>query len=351
VSESQQPALYFAPTPDRWALALHRYPQPDREAPAALLCSGYGCNRHFIDFDEQYSLARFLAGRGFDTWVVELRGRGRSRPMDGCPRPRDWTFDDLARTDVPSAIAFVQREVAHRRLCWIGHSLGGMVLYAYLGLGGGEPRPAAAVTLGSPVMFPRARSPLWERLGSLALALPIPRSVPQRPVLGALWHVAHWFGGLGIGMNPENVDPAVVRIALRRAMCNVSRDKLRQLARWSTTGEFASVDGTIDYRANLRRVETPTLVIGGALDRLAPPAVAEKAYDLLGTREKRVVILKESHGFSADYGHLDMIFGRRSRQEVFPLVAEWGEQILAAGNGKGEARSNSGGPARRSRVA
>jgi predicted alpha/beta hydrolase len=122
--ERLEPSVYFAPTVDRWELALYRYGQSDPSAPAAILAGGYACNRHFMDFDERYSLARYLAQRGFDTWVVEFRGRGRSRPLRGCKQPGRWTFDDLALIDVPTILAFVAHELGHRRLCWIGHSMG-----------------------------------------------------------------------------------------------------------------------------------------------------------------------------------------------------------------------------------
>jgi hypothetical protein len=30
-----------------------------------------------------------------------------------------------------------------------------------------------------------------------------------------------------------------------------------------------------------------------------------------------------SHGFSADYGHGDLVLGRRAPEELFPLVADF----------------------------
>src|SRR5579885_782730 len=107
--------VHFARTADGWRLALHRHrPRRGGSGLPVILCPGYGCNRHFIDYDERYSLARFLAARGFDAWVLELRGRGLSHPMPGCARPWRWTFDDLARVDGPAAIARVA-EATRRR--------------------------------------------------------------------------------------------------------------------------------------------------------------------------------------------------------------------------------------------
>ena len=326
------PDVCYVPTHDGWALALYRYHVADSQAPAVILCSGYGCNRLFIDYDEQYSLARYLARRGFDAWVVELRGRGASHPLPGCHQPATWTFDDLARVDVPTVVQFVRRQVGHRRIGWIGHSMGGMLLYAHLGLARDDSVVAAGVTLGSPIGFPGMASQLARGLGQLLLALPGPQRVPQRAALGALWHLVGWTRALQVGMNPENVDRRLVGRALRRSICNVSRAKLQQLSQWSLRGEFASVDRATDYRANLRHVHTPMLMVAGACDRLASPSHVAIAEGLLAARRKRVVVAGREQHFSADYGHVDLVFGRRATDEIYPLIADWIGDTLAAGN-------------------
>jgi pimeloyl-ACP methyl ester carboxylesterase len=325
-----EPSVYFAPTVDRWELALYRYGQSDPSAPAAILAGGYACNRHFMDFDERYSLARYLAHRGFDTWVVEFRGRGRSRPLRGCKQPGRWTFDDLALIDVPTVIAFVSHELGHRRFCWIGHSMGGVLMYAYLGTETIGLSPTAAVALATPVQFPRTAYDLVHSIGSALLSVPFPGRVPQRAALGVLWHLVGWSRALEIGMNPDNVDRAVVGAALRRSLSNGSRAELQQLSEWSNTGTFTSVDGAIDYRANLRRVTIPSLVVAGPRDRLAPPEAAERGYELLASPKKRFVVLDRESSFSADYGHVDIVFGRRAPDEVFPLIADWAADSLVA---------------------
>lgn len=320
----------FAPTRDGWALALHRYRRDEPGAPAAILCSGYACNRHFVDFDDRHSLARFLTRRGFDTWVVELRGRGKSHPLPGCREPDQWTFDDLAHIDVPAAIEHVRQTLGHGRIAWVGHSMGGMALYAHLGVAARHVAPAAAVTLGAPVVFPQLASELAHRIGAFLLALPFPGRVPQRAVIGALWLLVGRTRAVAIGMNPDNVDHVVVGTALRRAITNVSPAKLRQLAQWARTGTFASADGSLDYRRNLRRMETPTLVVAGACDRLATPETVAAAFEEMPTAAKRFLVLGTDAGLGSNYGHVDMILGRRAPDEVFPLIADWLQDALAA---------------------
>jgi len=132
-------------------------------------------------------------------------------------------------------------------------------------------------------------------------------------------------------MNPANIEHWVVGTALRRALGNPSRAKLQQLARWSMEGRFNSFDGQIDYRANLQRIHTPMLVVAGGQDRLAPPESVGYGFDRMASSAKRFVTLDRASGFSADYGHVDIVFGRRAPDEVFPLVAEWVGDTLSGG--------------------
>jgi pimeloyl-ACP methyl ester carboxylesterase len=314
----------FARTPDGWDLALHHY----RGAPVAaqmppvILCPGYSFNRVFMDFDNRYSLARFLAQRGFDTWVLELRGHGDSE-FAGEHRT-GWTFDDLVELDVPTAVRAVRAQ-SGRRPVWIGHSMGGILIYAALGADAAlQESVAGLVTMASPVAFPPVTSPLFRGVGQLLATLPLPQRLPQRGALVALWSAVSWSPGvLDVGMNPANIDRQAFGEALRRGICNVSRSLLRQLAQWSLSGELRSCDQRIDYRAGLAHITTPALIIAGAADRLAPPELVRFAYDHVSSTRKQYREFSIRNGDSADYGHVDLVFGRRAPEEVFPAIATW----------------------------
>ena len=316
--------VHFAATPDGWRLALHRYrPHANGPGTPVVLCGGYGCNRRFLDADERASLARFLSRRGFDAWLLELRGRGLSHPIAACRRPGAWTFDDLATIDVPAGIAYVAAATG-RRVAWIGHSMGGMVLYAYLGC---HPKAAdsvlAGVTIASPVVFPAVSSALLNRIGYLLLGVPFSDTVPQRLLLGMLWHLVGRTEAAAVGMNPANVDHNEVGRVLRHALCDVSRLKLRQLAGWALEGGFTSVDGRVDYRAALAHVTTPLLVVAGSLDQLATPSAVHRVLDHLPAAATSYLEFGRAHGHSIDYGHLDLILGRAAPREVFPAITGW----------------------------
>lgn len=303
--------LYRVPTDDGASIALGRYhPRGEKRfAEPVILCHGLGANRFHLDFDEQYSLARYLARAGFESWVLELRGRGLA---GDCP---DFTFDDQAEHDVRTAVRTVLSTGA-KEVLWVGHSKGGLTLYAHLAKTPDAPVRAAAV-LGSPFTFavqPGLRTFIQKVEPLLKLKVIPTGRVASIALLGAPPGPLSRYMMLA-----ENMEPEVVRRALANVPANIAGGVGRQFARWISTNRFTSYDGSFDYRERLAGVRTPFLLVAGSKDLLAPPMSVARAKEALGGPVK-FIIAGRAHGFGADYGHADLILGRRAPDEIFPLV-------------------------------
>ena len=62
---------------------------------------------------EGSNLAEYLANRGFDVWMMEYRGDRSSVPPDEVTWRRGaWNIDDIARHDVPAALAWLSAGAA-----------------------------------------------------------------------------------------------------------------------------------------------------------------------------------------------------------------------------------------------
>ncbi|MCK4298374.1 MAG: alpha/beta hydrolase, partial [Planctomycetes bacterium] len=48
-----------------------------------------------------------------------------------------------------------------------------------------------------------------------------------------------------------------------------------------------------------------------------------EAYRLLGSEDKSYRLFGLANGHVADYGHCDLINGKRAREEVFAYIAGW----------------------------
>jgi predicted alpha/beta hydrolase len=311
-------------TADGWTLALHRYkPARRRFREPVLLCHGVGANRFNFDLADDRSLARTLASRGFDVFSLELRGAGQSlRPARFGRRRADYDFDTHLEKDIPAAVAHVRASCGGEPVFWIGHSMGGMLGLARLGLRG-EHGIKGLVAVASPVMLRQSRSARF--------FLPLVRLMALSPVV----HFRAWarffspFFGWGlatlstVAVSRRGIEGALLRRAMVNLVDDTSGRLLRQFIDWIRSERFCSRDGTQDYLANLAKIEEPVLVLGAEADRLAPPASVEPAYERLGSRDKQVRIFGVDRGDDFDFGHGDILIGSMARKVVYPEILVW----------------------------
>ncbi len=339
-----------AKTADGWELALVQYlPEGVPQGRPVLLCHGIAANARHMDLDETNSLARWLARNGREVWTLSIRGTGDSDRADpAMGRAPGFSFDTVWQNDHPAAIAYVRahaatpslvsralaegREVHAEvaplaggmdRIDYVGHSMGGMLIYAYLSQGGEG--LSAVVILGSPTRLDwgGALEPYVvgaaERfvtdgyalpMSSLALAsMPLQGYVPASPLERLLY-------------NPENTTRAAWRRLLAIGTGDVSGALWRQISRMTHTGRFDSYDGKVDYRRDMQRIDNPVLVVAGKVDRIATPPAVRDGYRALGGH-KEWFLAGEEMGLFADYGHMDLLIGRRVQEELFPRVLDF----------------------------
>jgi pimeloyl-ACP methyl ester carboxylesterase len=326
-----EPTLHYAITRDGWRIALHHRPPPQGgHGTSVILCHGMGSNRFNMDGPGRVSLARHLNAAGYDVWVLELRGAGRSRRRLRLPPvPWSWTFEDYVQHDVPAALHLVRDLTGQERLLWVGHSLGGMIAYASL------MTPTAAsfagvVTLGSPGMSDVGHEAIdrWIRLRRLLRFAP--GRLPTRwlacsasPFAGVVAQsllpqvMRDWF------WHPDNFDVDVVRFMMRRGVEDLPRSLIIEFARWYEAKRMSDRYRLFSFGDHLERVRVPLFVIAGARDRLTPPADLERLVQRVGSTDKRYFVAGHASGLAHEYSHVDLVLGRHAPDEIYPLVTEW----------------------------
>ncbi|HVP65852.1 MAG TPA: alpha/beta hydrolase [Anaeromyxobacteraceae bacterium] len=321
-----------APTADGWRLALGiRLPREAERLPPVLLVHGLSANRWMLDAGvETFSLGAYLARRGFRTFALDLRGHGDSR--DAPKRGKPWCFDDYVRTDVPAALDAVRRATGEDQVLWVGHSLGGVTGLVACQLY--PERIAAIAAIAAPLSFDEdglvARYIRWGFLVDGRVNRYLARMIA--PFGGVLHPVA-----AELAINGRNVDRPVYQRILSNSIENVPGRVFDQMTDWVKNDACRSMDRSVDYRAGLSACRVPALFVSAVRDYLAPPTVVRTAYDLWGG-PKELVEFSTATGYSADYGHVDLLLGKRAPLEVYPVVSRWLEAHSRAVV-RGEARS------------
>lgn len=303
-------------TDDGVRLALHRYrPRGEARRHPVLCCHGLAANRLAFDVDPELSLARHLSDRGFDVYLLELRGHGVSQ------RPRwGWSFDDYAARDLPAAIDAVRERSGREHVHWIGHSMGGLLSYAHLARGGGGDF-RSAVTVGSSLDYSDGTG--FRRLTPLR---PLLRRVPAVPVQVVARLSGRFVGRVRTPYERFNVwstncEPRHWRRLCRDGFHPVSSPVMDQLASALEPGGLTTREGRERYADGLPAAATPVLALAGSRDAQCPPRAVERTASSLSA--SRVAVFGRDHGHADEYGHFDLLVGRYARREVFPLVEDW----------------------------
>ncbi len=325
-----QPRLYRARTRDDWRLALYRYvPRRGAHRTPVLLCHGMSSNRWNMDGPGRVSLARYLRRHGYDVWIVELRGAGRStRPRLWNGKRYDWRFEDYVYHDAPAALRTVLRETSARQLHWVGHSMGGMIAYALL-MGPVQSKIASAVTLASPTMSDVGHPMLDFGLPYRGLL----RYAPSRIPVGTLARVGAPLAPLlarllnnsiaELGWHRGNADWRLLRALMLTAVDDTPASLLREFARWYETKAMVDRYGMFDFTEQLERITTPICIIAGGKDGLTPPRDLQQVYERIASRDKQFRIIGRAHGSAHDYSHADLVLGIHAPSDVYPVILDW----------------------------
>lgn len=305
----------------------------------------------FRDTDSLCSFANQAAARGFEFWIIHgwlprvwnryvarYYGNTRRVPLG------DISFENTLEKDVPAVLDYIQGVTSKGRFGVSGHSMGGLLWYAYAGLTQ-DPRIAAIETIASGVSFTEEQKTIllmalvsfmyltlgfkeWQPLQMVSqFVLPLSRLVPDDPTN---------LVGFPLFWNPENISQRMAQYAVQKVSEPLPLQEFYFLVQMVLTRKFQSLPqnghtdlnwaqivsdflkyrgprwlpalpfyrrGQTNYFKTMQKVRCPVLVAYGGKDRLTPPGAVVKALEAVSS-EKKV-----TH-FEPEAGHVDILLGR-----------------------------------------
>ncbi|KAF3495944.1 hypothetical protein DY000_02057643 [Brassica cretica] len=244
----------------------------------------------------------------------------------------DWDFDNYLEEDVPAAIEYVRAQCKPKdgKLFAIGHSMGGILLYAMLSrcaFEGREPCLAAVATLASSLDYTTSDSALklLIPLADPAQALSVP-VVPLGALLAAAYplssrppYVLSWLNDLISAtdmMHPEQLEKLVLN-----NFCTIPAKLLIQLTTAFREGGLRDRSGEFYYKDHLSSTTVPVLALAGDRDLICPPLAVEDTVKLFPENLVTYKLLGEPDG--PHYAHYDLVGGRLAVEQVYPCITEF----------------------------
>ncbi len=319
-------------TPDGATIELRRIPIPKDTAgadlPPVLLVHGLGANHRNQDLHPDFSLARYLAARGRDVWLLTLRSGLRPRSWAERQRVR---FEAMAENDVPVAVRGVLERTGAAALDYVGflhgrhaalrrdrpqRPAGADPARGHRRLAGPRRRrpldapapPSPAARARADDALPPRRRGLRLRLGVAAHALPLVHDQPRQR------RARHHPRG------DDEPDRGRPRPALRR-LHRVGRLRRRdphQPRRRAARPPARPRPGAVP-RGHRRQARA---------DPRRPPRLRRLGKDLPRVT-KRFVTVGRAYGQLQDYGHGDLAIGTTVAVDLFAPIASFLEEDVA----------------------
>jgi pimeloyl-ACP methyl ester carboxylesterase len=263
---------------------------------AVLLIHGSIENGRIFYSKNGKGLAPYLADLGYDVFVPDLRGRGKSTPSIG--PDSDFGQMDMVMTDIPFLVNHVKQEKGTDAI-WIGaHSWGGnLALASYARF------PQMADIKGFILFGVKRRVTVWNMERVLKLSF-------------------GWRMVAPVAIAIKGFLPAV---QLKMGADNETKRIFNETNYWLDNSTWKDPRDGFDYGDALSKVAVPpVLSLTGAADRvLGHPRDCQNLVNELNTADGTFKVIGKATGHLHDYDHIDLVTHKDASKDQFPMIAEW----------------------------
>jgi pimeloyl-ACP methyl ester carboxylesterase len=298
-----------------------------------------------LNFAEQ-SLGFVLADAGYDVWLGNMRGNYYSRAHvkydpDHDDAFWDFSWDDMARDDLPSMIAYILNATQQTQLAYVGHSQGTLIAFAEFGrsLGSLQNNVSFFGALAPIVKIAHTKSPIKYLAGfSQQLAdllyllfgrnefLPsseyskwLARYVCDQPVPDELICANTLF--LICGPEKKNLNETRIPVYFAHEPDGTSAKNIIHFAQGVQSGNFQAFDYG-SAQANQMHYNQSTPPLYGLSEITVPTAIFWSDDDWLADPEDVSYIFENMRSivyekFIPGYNHLDFIWALTANQLIY----------------------------------
>ncbi|KAI8528653.1 hypothetical protein RHMOL_Rhmol12G0164200 [Rhododendron molle] len=240
----------------------------------------------------------------------------------------DWDFDHYLEEDVPAAMEYVRNQCKPKdgKLLAIGHSMGGILLYAMLSRNEDFHRWPSEVDELKFFTEAERIEPQICLIADPAQALSVP-AIPLGVLLTAAYPLAarppYVLSGLKSLASAQNMHPELFEKLFLNNFCTVPAKLLLQLSSAFQDGGLCDRSRSFFYKDHLHKGNVPVLAIAGDRDPICPPEAVFETVKLFPKNMVSYKVFGEPSG--PHYAHYDLVGGPEWHTEF--LFAKCRQQI------------------------
>ena len=262
-----------------------------------LMLHGAMSNGRVFYSDSGRGLGCYLAEQGFDVYVLDTAGRGKSTPL--IDKYYDLGQGEVIREQLPLVQSFIlQRHPLAAKVHWCAHSWGGVLmassLIRFIDL---QANVASFLTFGTK------------------------RTIKIKSLRKWLMVDVFWNRLAPLVATKQGFFDAY---RYRFGMDNESHQSLSQSIDW-VRGEWIDHDDHFNYAIAAKNTIWPiTWFIAGKNDSvLGNPSDVQDMMSECGFQQAEYTLLAKEHGNLYDYGHADMLTHKQASDDHFIKVKNW----------------------------
>jgi predicted alpha/beta hydrolase len=291
----------MVPVPSTHQVHMMRfYKDKDQLGPPVFMVhSNLADGKIFYD-DGGGGLARYLANRGYDVYVADLRGKGKSWPkVNGYA---DYGNHQLINEDIPALLSRISKKRGPVPQIWVSHGWGGVLLCAYYARYG-----ESACEVSKMVYFGVRRQSVVSNAN-------------KNFFIEFMWkRLSRFFVSIN-GYMPARL--------LRLGTANESKGNFSDFIQWSNSQKWYDLQDGFCYGEAIQNKRLPPSYYFAAKGDKAygHPDDVRGFLKELGPHDARMMVLSRQGGNLRDYNHIDMLQHQDCEQDHFPLLLNWLQQ-------------------------
>lgn len=282
-------------------LHMRRFYQ-NPEGPPVWMVHGSIEDGHIFYSSSGKGLAPFLSAHGYDVFVADLRGRGKSTPAIN--KNSRWGLAENLREDFPAYIEKIREIKGDQPQHWMAHSWGGVLQLAYLGrYQSSTGMPATGVPASLTFFGSKRRINIF--------------SLSKFFQVNIMWGRVSRLLIKKYGYLPAK--------KFRMGSDSESDRSHSETHQWVVERDWHDWHDGFDYRKALQKTSLPPLLsLTGANDCvLGHPYDVRALLEETGSDTAKIQVVGKTEGFMHDYDHINLLTHPDAPKDHFQKVLEW----------------------------